>query len=97
MSSAKRGVLRWPQSSVAVRMNFLALHVTPRSFGKLYKRDSSNTARHAVGAGAFKDHFTRLELTGLLEPAGDGATADTGHGAFIPYIVTYIGAYNVTE
>ena len=85
MASAKRGVLRWPQSSVAVRMNFLALHVTPRSFGKLYKRDSSNTARHAVGAGAYYETIThRLELTGLLEPAVDGATADTGHGAFIP-------------
>ena len=80
MASAKRGVLRWPQSSVAVRMNFLALHVTPRSFGKLYKRDSSNTARHAVGAGAFSD----IIRARLLEPAGDGATADTGHGAFIP-------------
>ena len=56
MASAKRGVLRWPQSSVAVLMNFLALHVTPRSFGKLYKRDSSNTARHAVGAGAFRHY-----------------------------------------
>ena len=103
MASAKRVVLRWPQSSVAVLMNFLALHVTPRSFGKLYKRDSSNTARHAVGAGAFRPLRAvtglDLELTGLLEPAGDGATADTGHGAFkfIPYIVTYIGAYNVTE
>ena len=105
MASAKRVVLRWPQSSVAVLMNFLALHVTPRSFGKLYKRDSSNTARHAVGAGPGAFRPVRavtgldLELTGLLEPAGpgDGATADTGHGAFIPYIVTYIGAYNVTE
>ena len=97
MASAKRGVLRWPQSSVAVRMNFLALHVTPRSL-ESYINATPATRRGTRSARGLLDHVTRLELTGLLEPAGDGATADTVVTAlFIPYIVTYIGAYNVTE
>ena len=69
----------------------------------IYTRLQQHGAARGRGAaaGAFRPLRAvtglDLELTGLLEPAGDGATADTGHGAFIPYIVTYIGAYNVTE
>ena len=72
LSGSAHELPRTPRNSTIIRKVILYINATPA------------TRRGTRSARGLLDHYALELVFLLLEPAGDGATADTGHGAFIP-------------